>query len=216
MTETSSKRGKVIPTNFGLKYDPPKLGIQYYFKDNPKSTYVHEVLFENVEGKNKEELINDLFTKHNKYVDPKVVSRNQIENLMDRLKSHFSESELITKPSKPEKEVGLKKEIASKASKIEVQDKDIDDDWNLDLQESDQQNKHIQQKKGLDKENYLFNGNGSGKEDKERDQEDLMLDDFEMDNDNHDEKGNFRSKFKGLCAFTALLNSKMKLNFVIK
>ena len=85
-----SKQGRVIPTNFGLKYNPPKLGIQYYFKENPKATFVHEVDLKNAENKDEEELINELFSKHKKFVDPKVVSRNQLENLMERLKSNLS------------------------------------------------------------------------------------------------------------------------------
>ena len=85
-----TKHGKIIPTNFGLKYNPPKLGIQYYFKENPKATFVHEVSMDHVANKKTEEVINELFTKHKKFIDPKVVSRNQLENLMERLKSNVS------------------------------------------------------------------------------------------------------------------------------
>lgn len=189
MSKTSGKHGKVIPTNFGLKYDPPKLGIQYYFKDNPKSTYVHEVVFEGVETKNKEDLINDLFTKHNKYIDPKVVSRNQIENLMDRLKSHYSNADLKVQPSKKEKKVESKIETVSKPSKVETKEKEPDDEWNLDLEEPDYQKNEKTKSKGLNKENMLFNGNEKAKAGKEREQEDLMLDDFEMDDENQEVKG---------------------------
>ena len=90
--EAVSKNGRIIPTNFGLKYNPPKLGIQYYFKENPKATFVHEIKLDNVVTKKSEELLNDLFSKHKKFVDPKVVSRSQLANLIEKLKTHVSES----------------------------------------------------------------------------------------------------------------------------
>jgi hypothetical protein len=34
---------EVIPENFGLKYKPPKLGIQYYMKGDPEAHFVHEI-----------------------------------------------------------------------------------------------------------------------------------------------------------------------------
>ena len=33
----------VVPVNFGLKYRPPKLGIQYYVASQPSVTLVHEI-----------------------------------------------------------------------------------------------------------------------------------------------------------------------------
>lgn len=150
--ETSSKHGRIIPTNFGLKYNPPKLGVQYYFKDNPKATFVHEVKLENVEDKEKEDLIDDLFTKHKKFIDPKVVSRNQLENLMERLKSNVSKGSIKenTAPNMNELETNTKKSTANDPST-----KVIDEDgWNLDLD-----NKH---------------------EEDHKHSKDYMLDDFDL------------------------------------
>uniref|UniRef100_A0A7S3JLW0 Centrosomal protein of 19 kDa n=1 Tax=Euplotes harpa TaxID=151035 RepID=A0A7S3JLW0_9SPIT len=114
--EVSKMNGKIIPTNFGLKYDPPKLGIQYYIKENPKATFVHEVDMSDIETKKVDDLISDLFTKHKKFIDPKVVSRNQLENLMERLKSNVSERSISK--DKPAEKAGLAKNNVEKENVI--------------------------------------------------------------------------------------------------
>lgn len=159
--ETSSKFGRIIPTNFGLKYNPPKLGVQYYFKNNPKATFVHEVVIENVDSKGKEELINDLFSKHKKFIDPKVVSRNQLENLMDKLKSNVSKNSVKenTAPNLKELETNNKKQVVN-----EVPTKANDEDnWNLDLD------------------------NSKNDDDNRNDDKEYMLDDFDL-GDQDDQK----------------------------
>lgn len=37
---------QIVPVNFGLKYRPPKLGLQYYIQGNERATFVHEVSLE--------------------------------------------------------------------------------------------------------------------------------------------------------------------------
>ena len=34
---------EIIPLNFGLKYRPPKLGLEYHIKDEPNAHFVHEI-----------------------------------------------------------------------------------------------------------------------------------------------------------------------------
>ena len=34
---------EVVPVNFGLKYKPPKLGIEYHLKGQPETHFVHEI-----------------------------------------------------------------------------------------------------------------------------------------------------------------------------
>ena len=182
--ETGSKYGKVIPTNFGLKYNPPKLGIQYFFKENPKATFVHEVSLENVDSKENEELINDLFAKHKKFIDPKVVSRNQLENLMDRLRSHTSitheKENIATKPLEP-----LNKVVSNnKTSKPKENTKAIDDDWGLDLDDNDDQKDEHLSNNALDKENYLYNGNSASKDD-DLNSFEFAQEDHKINNDKH-------------------------------
>ena len=76
----------VVPVNFGLKYRPPKLGIQYYVASQPSVTLVHEIplAFLN-KTSNIDSVIKDLVDKNKLYLNPKVVSTNQIKRLLSRL-----------------------------------------------------------------------------------------------------------------------------------
>lgn len=163
MMDGGSKNGRIIPTNFGLKYNPPKIGIQYYFKDNPKATFVHEVKLDDVEGKKAEDLINELFTKHKKFVDPKVVSRNQLENLMERLKSNMSKETFAKNKENLH-------ENSNKVAKV--------DSWGL---EADSAQKEEQLIKPQNFEKDIFSG--AGKEEFKSNDKKFMLDDFDMDNE---------------------------------
>ncbi|CAI2377577.1 unnamed protein product [Moneuplotes crassus] len=170
--EGGTRKGKVIPTNFGLKYDPPKLGIQYYFKENPHKTYVHEVKLDDVQNKKSQDLLDELFTKHNKFVDPKVVSRNQIENLIEKLKTHMS-------GNSPLKNKENLHENTNKNSERE--------DWELDINSAQKEEQLI---KPQEFEKDIFSG--ANNEDFKNNDKNFMLDDFEMDkedekiNANHD------------------------------
>jgi hypothetical protein len=161
MMETSNKNGRIIPTNFGLKYNPPKLGVQYYFKNNPKATFVHEVTIEDAETNTKDQLINDLFTKHKKFIDPKVVSRNQLENLMDRLKSNVSRGSVKenTAPNLVELETNNKPVVNEVASKV--------------LEADD----------FVPRSSQFDDFGDRDEEDHKNDDKDLMLDDFELGNE---------------------------------
>ena len=183
----NTKQGKIIPTNFGLKYNPPKLGIQYYFKENPKATFVHEVKLENAFDKRSDELLNELFTKHKKFVDPKVVSRNQLENLMDRLKSHVSiDSATREKPGQVlsennNKQEGEKENINNNktSAKREVASKPVEDDWGLDSDEGDNKDDDLMPSQNFDKDIF----SGANKEEFKNSDKEFMLDDFDMGNE---------------------------------
>lgn len=168
MMEGGSKSGRVIPTNFGLKYNPPKLGIQYYLKENPKDTYVHEIKLEDIENKKCEDLLDELFTKHKKFVDPKVVSRNQLEDLMEKLKSHM----VANSPMKNKENLH---ENTNKNAKT--------DEWGLDIN-SGQKEEQLTKPQEFEKDIF----SGAAGEDFKNNDKNFMLDDFNMDKE--DEKIN--------------------------
>lgn len=165
-----SKNSLIIPTNFGLKYNPPKLGIQYYFKENPKATFVHEVSIDNVENKKAEDLINELFTKHKKFVDPKVVSRNQLENLMERLKSN------IEKSSAAKNKENMQENINNKPTDLKVGKVDT---WGMDADSVDNKQEEIGKPKNFEKDIF----SGAQKEEFKTNEKELNFDDFDMDNE---------------------------------
>lgn len=164
-----SKNSLIIPTNFGLKYNPPKLGIQYYFKENPKATFVHEVAIDGVENKKPDDLINELFTKHKKFCDPKVVSRNQLENLMDKLKSNCSKTSLKNKEN-------VQENINNKPTGMKVGKADA---WGLDSDSVDNKQEEISKPQDFEKDIF----SGVNKEEFKNNEKELNFDDFDMDNE---------------------------------
>ena len=77
---------EVVPVNFGLKYKPPKLGVEYFVNDQPNMRFVHEIplAFLN-KTTNVDVLVKELFEKNKNYLNPKVVSPNQVKRLIDKL-----------------------------------------------------------------------------------------------------------------------------------
>lgn len=68
---------EVVPVNFGLKYRPPKLGVQYYVSNQPNAFFVHDIPLTFVsKDSNIESVTKELFEQHKFYLNPKVVSQN--------------------------------------------------------------------------------------------------------------------------------------------
>ena len=77
---------EVIPVNFGLKYKPPKLGVQYYIQNQPQAHFVHEIPLSFVSKvTNADQVTRELFDKHKFYLNPKIVSQAQVRKLIERL-----------------------------------------------------------------------------------------------------------------------------------
>lgn len=78
--------GEIVLTNFGLKFEPAKLGIQYHFKENKKASFVHEISLSNIsKGSKAEEVARELFKSNPTFLNPDKVSPKQIENLIKKL-----------------------------------------------------------------------------------------------------------------------------------
>jgi len=77
---------EVVPVNFGLKYNPPKLGVQYHMKDQPNAHFVHEIPLGHLSpASNLESVAKEILSKNKFYMNPKVVSMGQIRRLLDKL-----------------------------------------------------------------------------------------------------------------------------------
>lgn len=76
---------EVVPVNIGLKYKPPKLGVQYHMKDQPNAHFVHEIPLSFVQrDSNLDLLTKDIFEKHRQFLNPKVVPQTQIRRLLEK------------------------------------------------------------------------------------------------------------------------------------
>lgn len=81
---------EIVPVNFGIKYRPAKLGIQYHMPNDPNAHFVHEIPLDFIEaGSNIDEVGNTLFKEHSQYLNAKVVSQNQILRLLKKLQTNL-------------------------------------------------------------------------------------------------------------------------------
>lgn len=76
----------IVPVNFGLKYKPAKLGVEYHIKDQPLAHFVHDIPLSFItKYSDTDDVTDDLFDKNPLYLNPRVVSHHQVRRLVDRL-----------------------------------------------------------------------------------------------------------------------------------
>ena len=82
---------EVVPVNFGLKYKPPKLGVEYYLRDQPETRLVHEIPLSFINKGTLVDLVSrELVEKNKFYLNPKIVSLTQIKRLVERMVRYVS------------------------------------------------------------------------------------------------------------------------------
>ena len=97
---------EIIPVNFGLKYRPAKLGVEYHLKDQPNAHFVHEIPLAFVtKYSDIDDVTDELFEKNAIYLNPRVVSHNQVRRLIDRLVKNLGQVDKENKQAAPAKPV---------------------------------------------------------------------------------------------------------------
>lgn len=98
---------EVIPVNFGLKYRPAKLGVHYHIKDQPNAHFVHEIPLSCVTRYSDiDDVTDELFEQYTLYLNPRVVSHNQVRRLIERLVKQLGQLEQRSKsPNKENKAI---------------------------------------------------------------------------------------------------------------
>lgn len=78
---------KIIPVNLGVKYSPPKIGLEYHLPNQPEIQLIYEVpLVSFVETRIlTRDIVDQLFHEHRMYLHPRVIARSQIERLVERV-----------------------------------------------------------------------------------------------------------------------------------
>jgi len=77
---------EIVPVNFGLKYRPPKLGVEYHMPNEPGAHFVHEINLEFIEASSDiESMAVRLAKEHQQYLNPKLVSQNQLTRLLKKI-----------------------------------------------------------------------------------------------------------------------------------
>ena len=77
----------VVPINFGVKYKPAKLGLEYKLEQLPDQLCIYEVTLTSYieQGMNTSQIVDLIFDLHREFINPKVIARRQVTRLIDRL-----------------------------------------------------------------------------------------------------------------------------------
>ena len=78
---------QIIPKNFGVKFNPPKLGLEYFEISNPMLQQIYEITLQPLldKGLSADDIVSTLFKEHKGYLHPKVIAREQLKKLVDRV-----------------------------------------------------------------------------------------------------------------------------------
>lgn len=81
------KKNSVVPINFLLKYEPPKIGVKYINKDKPGKTKVKQVTLAHLKktGVDPDRVVEDLFRCYPKYFNQRYIKSEQVRELVDKL-----------------------------------------------------------------------------------------------------------------------------------
>ena len=77
----------VIPINFGVKYRPAKLGLEYKLETMPDQLCIYEVTLTSYieQGMGTAQIVDLIFDLHGEFINPKTIARNQVTRLVDRV-----------------------------------------------------------------------------------------------------------------------------------
>ena len=78
----------VVPINFGVKYKPAKLGLEYKLQDLPADQIcIYEVTLTSYieQGLDTTQIVDLIFELHGEFINPKIIARRQVTRLIDRL-----------------------------------------------------------------------------------------------------------------------------------
>ena len=129
----------LVPINFGVKYDPAQIGLQYHIKDHPSPQYVYEIPLEYyVENPtDTKSIVVSLFSEHSQVLSPKVIGHDQVGRLVDRILDKCKLLRPQKQPSEPKFE---EKSSHLFDTSIEVSNDDFDRDSTSSLKERSKRN----------------------------------------------------------------------------
>ena len=115
----SNPSNQIVPVNFGLKYRPPKLGLQYQIINNEATlsttvktvapTFVHEISLHWVTSESDIDFVfNEVLSQNKQFLSPKLVAPAQVRRLIDRFINHLKENKENASANKMINQKGLK------------------------------------------------------------------------------------------------------------
>lgn len=102
---------QIVPVNFGLKYKPPKLGLQYQIANKETTvkdasvilpTFVHEISLQWVTADSDVELVfNEIINANQQFLNSKLVAPAQVRRLIDRFINYLRDNKENASANKP-------------------------------------------------------------------------------------------------------------------
>jgi hypothetical protein len=73
----------IVPVNLGVKYNPPKIGIQYHFEGTPDTAmFVHEIMmdkyFVSDQRLSAGKICDEIYQDHPHFLNSNVISKSQV------------------------------------------------------------------------------------------------------------------------------------------
>jgi len=81
-----------VPTELGVKYNPPKLTIIYHFENKSNEQFYHDINIDKqfLEQNSTEEVVSHLYVSQSYYLNPKQVKRTQLLRLVGLIKDNIN------------------------------------------------------------------------------------------------------------------------------
>ncbi len=78
---------QIIPVNFGVKFQPPKLGLEYHLPGQPQIQHIFEIPLHTYlnQGLNADQVVSQIFVDHMYYIHPRVIGKQQLKRLIERV-----------------------------------------------------------------------------------------------------------------------------------
>jgi hypothetical protein len=78
---------QIIPVNFGVKFQPPKLGLEYHLPGQPQVQHIYEISLNSYLSSNltADQVVSQIFVDHMYYIHPRVIGKQQLKRLIERV-----------------------------------------------------------------------------------------------------------------------------------
>lgn len=81
----------IIPVNFGVKFKPPKLGLEYTTIEQPMVQLIHEIALQPMLDKHMgiEDMTNNIFAENKFFLHTRVIAKMQVQRLIEKVISRL-------------------------------------------------------------------------------------------------------------------------------
>jgi hypothetical protein len=83
---------QIIPLNFGIKFKPPKIGLEYMMIGQPALQLKYEIalgLYLDNKALTTDAIVDRIFSEHKDYLHTRVVAQEQVRKLIERVKARL-------------------------------------------------------------------------------------------------------------------------------